>query len=72
MSDDGQSTSIAWAPKSPIPAVYLIDGQGREALVNGGVRDGRFVVDQIADTFIFRLGSEEARATRHAVKARKP
>jgi type IV secretion system protein VirB9 len=71
MSDDGQFTSIAWAPKAPIPAVYVINAQGQEALVNGAVRDGHFMVDQVANVFIFRLGKDEAKATRQVVKVRK-
>jgi len=71
MSDDGQFTSISWAPKTPIPAVYIINAEGQEALVNGAVRDGHFVIDQIANVFIFRLGNEEAKETRQIVKARK-
>jgi type IV secretion system protein VirB9 len=71
MSDDGNATSISWAPKAAIPAIYDINSQGQEALVNGAMRNGHFVVDQIADVFIFRLGNEEAKAIRYPVKARK-
>jgi type IV secretion system protein VirB9 len=71
MSDDGRSTYMTWGPKTAIPAVFIIDAQGRDALVNGAVRGGRFVVDQIANQFIFRLGDQEARAYRHVIKVRK-
>ncbi len=70
MSDDGRSTSMIWPAKTAIPAVFVIDAQGREALVNGEMRDGRYVVDQIADQFIFRIGGEEARANRRILKER--
>ena len=53
------------------PAIYVINSQGQEALINGAMRNGRFVVDQIADVFIFRLGDEEAKAIRRPVKVRK-
>jgi type IV secretion system protein VirB9 len=71
MSDDGHTTTILWAGKTPIPAVYIIDGEGREALVNGAVRNGRFVVDQVANEFIFRLGSEEEHAVRRVTRVHK-
>lgn len=70
MSDDGEFTSIVWTPKAQIPAVYYIDPQGREALANGALRDGRFVIDQIADEFIFRLANQEARETRHLARVK--
>jgi len=71
MRDDGRSTYIAYGPKTTVGAVYVVDPEGREALVNGGFRNGEYVVDQIADRFIFRLGKSEAFATRHIVKMRR-
>ena len=71
MWDDGKSTYITWGPKTPLAAIYKIDAEGHEALINGGFRDGRFVVDDIASSFVFRLGEAEARADRKPAKVRK-
>jgi type IV secretion system protein VirB9 len=71
MRDDGRSTYISYGPRTTVGAVYVVDDEGREALVNGGFRKGEYVVDQIADHFIFRLGKSEATATRHIVKTRR-
>ncbi len=68
MWDDGKSTYIRWGPKTVVAAVYTIDPLGHEALVNVGLRDGRYVVDQIASTFIFRLGGDVARAEHTPLK----
>ena len=46
ISDDGVHTYIEWPREAPLPAIYAIDEQGQEILVNGGdarrpVRDRR-------------------------------
>ncbi|MGA0602817.1 TrbG/VirB9 family P-type conjugative transfer protein [Caulobacter sp. KR2-114] len=71
ISDDGRFTTLAWAPGAPIPAVYARGPGGQEVLVNGAFRDGRYVISQVADTLIFRLGNQEARASRRLVKPKK-
>ena len=48
ISDDGRHTYIEWPRDRSIPAVYAIDAQGREALVNGMMRDDIFVIDSVA------------------------
>lgn len=69
MSDDGTATTIRWSADAAIPAIYALDAQGKEALVNGAMRDGAFVVDGIAPRFVFRSGKRKATATREARKA---
>lgn len=71
MSDDGRATTITWPQNTPFPAVSILDRDGKEALVNGAVRDGRYVIDQVADRYIFRADGRTATATRHVVKARR-
>lgn len=66
MVDDGQATSILWSPALDLPAVYAVDATGREAIVNGAMRDGRFVVDAVAPKFVFRSGRSRAVAIRRA------
>ena len=72
MSDDGQETTIVWPPKTPFPEVSIVDQDGRESLANGGVRNGGYVIDEVADHFVFRAEGRTASATRHLVKARQP
>jgi type IV secretion system protein VirB9 len=68
MSDDGQFTAIVWATDSAMPAVYKIDANKQETLVNGVVRDGAYVIEGVASKFVFRLGKDVAYASRVVVK----
>lgn len=70
MTDNGHSTTIAWAEDASIPAIYTVDSAGRESLVNGAMRGGAYVVDAIAPRFIFRSGSLKASAVRKREKER--
>lgn len=69
MSDDGRSTTIAWADDASIPAIYSVDSAGRESLVNGAMRGGAFVVDAISPKYVFRSGALKASAVRKREKA---
>ncbi|RSV43821.1 type VI secretion protein [Sphingomonas sp. ABOLE] len=62
--DDGVQTYIEFAPGVPRPAIYAIDGRGRETLINGMMRDGRMVVDSVAPTLVFRIDRRKATAAR--------
>jgi type IV secretion system protein VirB9 len=68
MSDDGLATTINWPANVAIPAIYAVDAQGKETLINGAMREGVFVVDAIAPRFIFRAGKRKAIATRQTDK----
>lgn len=71
MTDDGRATYIDWPDQAAIPVVSVIGPEGKESLANGAVRDGRYIIDKVADRFIFRAGSKTASATRHVKKVRK-
>lgn len=70
IDDDGAKTYIQWAADVPLPAVYAIDSNGKEALVTGNMRDGLFVIDSVASTLVFRFDLQVARAERVAQKER--
>lgn len=69
MSDDGRITSIVWGPDVTMPAVYSVGPDGKEAIVNGVVRDGAYVVEGVAQSFVFRRGRDRATAARLAPPA---
>ncbi len=71
MYDNGSATFVEWRDDGQIPAVFMINDQGKEVLINGAVRDGKYVIDLIADRFVFRLGNQQATATRVIEKGRK-
>lgn len=64
IDDDGAKTYIEWAADGSLPAVYSVDAKGREALVNGNMRDGIFVIDSVVPRLVFRLDKQIARAVR--------
>jgi type IV secretion system protein VirB9 len=70
MADDGEATWIRWASDLDLPAVYSVDAAGRESIVNGAMRDGRFVVDAVAPRFVFRSGRHRTLAVRREARER--
>lgn len=71
ISDDGIKTYIEWPANVAMPAVYAINDQGREALVNGVVQDKTFVIDGVAQQLLFRIDRRVARATRAMPRSKK-
>jgi type IV secretion system protein VirB9 len=64
IGDDGRHTYIEWPPDRALPAVYALDSEGRESLVNGAMRDDLFVLDAVASRLVFRIDRHVARAER--------
>ena len=64
IDDDGVHTYIAWGPDQTLPAIFAIDDKGNETLVNGMTRDGRFVIDAVANKLVFRIDRQTAGAVR--------
>lgn len=64
VSDDGVRTYVQWRGDQPLPAVFALDDLRREILVGGHMRDGRYVIDAVHQTLLFRLDRQVARATR--------
>lgn len=64
ISDDGVHTYIEWPADRALPAVSAINEQGQEALVNGGMRDGVWVIDGVANRLVFRIDRRVAYANR--------
>lgn len=71
MYEDGSATFVEWRGDGQVPAVFMINDRGGEVLINGAMRDGRYVIDLVADRFVFRLGDQKATATRLIEKGRK-
>jgi type IV secretion system protein VirB9 len=56
--DDGQSTYFAFRDDGAFPAIFSIDPDGKEGVVNTYFRDGFMVVDRLAPGFVLRRGDE--------------
>jgi type IV secretion system protein VirB9 len=69
IADDGRHTYIEWPRDRTLPAVYAIDPEGRESLVNGAMRNDLFVIDSVSPKLIFRIDQHVAEAERVRRKA---
>jgi type IV secretion system protein VirB9 len=56
--DDGKATYFQFAEADDYPAIYAIEADQAEAVVNFTIRDGYVVIDQIARGFVLRRGAE--------------
>lgn len=65
ISDDGDRTFIDWGSTQAIPALFGVDERGNEILLEGHMRDGRYVVDAVHRSLVFRLDRQTARASRN-------
>jgi len=59
--DDGQDTYFAFREAEDLPAIFAVDPDGGEAVVNTRERDGYVVVDRVTRGFVLRRGSEVTR-----------
>lgn len=59
--DDGRSTYFAFAPTAEYPAIFAVDPDRKEAVVNTATRDGYLVIDRLAAAFVLRQGAEVTR-----------
>jgi type IV secretion system protein VirB9 len=56
--DDGRDTYFAFRAEEDLPAIFALDPDGGEAVVNTRQRDGYVVVDRVVRGFVLRRGSE--------------
>jgi type IV secretion system protein VirB9 len=65
---EGMRTIVEWPEDVALPAIFALEN-GEEALVNGEMQDGRFVIAGTPEKLIFRMDRKTAYATRKALKA---
>lgn len=58
--DDGQMTYFQWPQNSAVPAIFAVEADGSESLVNYVVRGPYIVVEQVAGRFMLRNGKDVA------------
>ncbi len=54
--DDGRATYFTWPTDVALPAIFAVEPNGQESLVNASVRDGVTVVQRTATRFLLRSG----------------
>jgi type IV secretion system protein VirB9 len=59
--DDGQATYFRFAEGMSYPAIFAVEADRTESVVNFHVRDGYLVVDRLAHGFVLRRGKDETR-----------
>ncbi len=59
--DDGHSTYFAFPPAEDYPAIFAVDPDRKEAVVNSATRQGLVVVDRLAGAFVLKRGAEVTR-----------
>lgn len=58
--DDGRFTYMRFPGGQEIPAVFMINADDSESIVNGSMRDDRFVVQAVAKRLVLRKGQSVA------------
>jgi type IV secretion system protein VirB9 len=64
IGDNGQKTFLVFPDDVAMPAIFAVDRNGDERLVDGAVRDDIYVIDSVSDRLIFRIGKQTAKAVR--------
>lgn len=59
--DDGMDTYFAFREAEDLPAIFALEADGGEAVVNTRQRDGYLVVDRVTRGFVLRRGGEVTR-----------
>jgi type IV secretion system protein VirB9 len=65
---EGERTILEWPEETPLPGIFTMEN-GNEAIVNGEMQDGRFVIAGTPAKLIFRLDRQTAYAVRIPMKA---
>jgi type IV secretion system protein VirB9 len=61
MFDDGEATYFTFRAQEDLPAIFAVEPDGAESVVNSHMRDGYIVIDRVARGYILRRGSEVTR-----------
>jgi type IV secretion system protein VirB9 len=64
---ENNRTIVEWDEDQPLPAIFTMEN-GSEALVNGEMQEGRFVIAGSPTKLVFRLDKKTAYATRKTLK----
>ncbi len=59
--DDGHATYFEFRQSAEYPAIFAVDSERGESVVNSHIRDGYVVVDRIERQFLLRQGNEVTR-----------
>jgi type IV secretion system protein VirB9 len=67
ISDDGTHMYLEWSEDQALPAVFALNAQGEEEMVDGYMRQGIFTIDRVHNRLVFRIDKKFARADRTSI-----
>jgi type IV secretion system protein VirB9 len=70
--DDGHSTYFTFSAASDYPAIFVVDSDNQESVVNVASRDGYLIVDRVAPVFVLRRGQEATKIINDGYKEEGP
>lgn len=70
--DDGASTYFRFPDGTSLPAIFALEADGSESVVNFHLRDGYVVVDRLARGFVLRRGKVQTRLFNDGFQAPEP
>lgn len=70
--DDGARTYFKFAENAEYPAIFSVEEDKSEAVINFRLRDGLIVVDRVAPGFVLRRGKLQTRIFNDGFRASKP
>jgi type IV secretion system protein VirB9 len=71
VAQDGETVVVEWPETAALPAIFRIEEDGNETLVNSAIENGRFVIAGLPKKLLFRLDKQVATAVRVKAKAKK-
>lgn len=68
----GETLIVEWPKSAALPAIFRIEDDGKETLVNSDFQNGRFVIAGLPRKLIFRLDRQIAYAVRRNARKNQP
>jgi type IV secretion system protein VirB9 len=70
--DDGRSTYFEFAATADYPAIFAVEPDRKEAMVNTATRQGYLTVDRLAGAFVLRRGADVTRIVNDGFSPSQP
>ena len=71
IADNGKDTRIVWDNAVTLPAVFGLDDDGHEMLLNGRMTPSGYLIEGVHDRLVFRLGKSSGSAKRILPRERR-
>jgi type IV secretion system protein VirB9 len=68
---EGPNLIVEWPSTAALPAIFRIEEDGKETLVNSEIKNGRFLIAGLPKMLLFRLDRQVATAVRLKAKVKR-